>query len=110
LFAWSFSAAHQRDLGGGDVGSFGINASDIYGEPVPWPAIALVRGGEVQQDVVDLFGRQSRFPELCELQLRAQIAGANAVQRRMHELLDEHGPELVKGVMRRLIRDTSRSV
>lgn len=110
LFAWTFSAAHQRDLGGGDVGSFGINASDIYGEPVPWPAIALVRDGELQKDVVDLFGRQSRFPDLCELQLRAQIAGANAVKRRMSELLEEHGPQLVKGVMRRLIRDTSRSV
>ncbi|GAA0611870.1 hydantoinase B/oxoprolinase family protein [Sporichthya brevicatena] len=110
LFAWTFSAAHQRDLGGGDIGSFGVNATDIYGEPVPWPAVALLRKGELQKDIVELFSRQSRFPELCELQLRAQVAGANSAKRRMLELLDEYGPRLVKGVMRRLIRDTSHSV
>lgn len=110
LFSWAFSAAHQRDLGGGDLGSFGVNATDIYSEPVPWPAVALVRNGELQRDIVALFSRQSRFPELCELQLRAQVAGANAARLRMAELLDEYGPRLVKGIMRRLIRDTSRSV
>jgi N-methylhydantoinase B len=110
LFSWVFSAAHQRDIGGVDPGSFCLHATDVYGEPTLWPSVRLVSGGELNRDVMDLFCRQSRSPEMCELQLRAQIAGVNTARARMAELLQEYGPRQVKGAMRKAIKDASRSV
>ncbi len=110
IFCWAFSSAHQRDLGGTDPGSFCISAKDIFGEPTPWPATKLIRRGELQRDIMDLFRRQGRYPDLCELQIRAQIAGVNSVRRRMLEVLDEYGPRTVKGAMRRMISDASGAV
>jgi N-methylhydantoinase B len=110
IFAWAFNNAHQADLGGMEPGSFCEDAKTIYDEPTPWPPTKLVRRGILQQDILQLFKRQSRMPEICELQLRAQIAGINTVRARMQEMLEEHGPAVLKGVMRRMIADCSKAV
>ena len=74
------------------------------------PPIKLVRGGELQQDVLEMHTRKSRTPDHLALQLRSQMAGINTVQARMAEVLGEYGPRVVKGAMRRMIRDASRAI
>jgi N-methylhydantoinase B len=110
LFCWVFSAAHQRDLGGTDPGSFCPFAPDIFSEPTPWPPVKVVDRGVERNDVLAVFGRQSRVPAAAILQLRSQFAGLHTAGLRMAELLDEHGPTLIKGVMRSMIRDASQAV
>jgi N-methylhydantoinase B len=110
LFCWILSCCHVGDIGGTIPGSFVPDAPDIYSEPTPVPPIKLARGDVVQQDVADSFIRKSRLPDLLALQLRSQIAGIRSTRARMQELLDEHGPKIVKGAMRRLIRDCSVAV
>ena len=110
LFCWFFNAAHCMDIGGSQPGSFCADAKDIFDEPMTWPPIRLVHDGVIQQDVYDAFLRQSRSPSAIALNLRSQIAGLDTAARRMTALLAEQGPRLVKGVMRRMLCDTSAAV
>jgi N-methylhydantoinase B len=110
IFSWLFSAAHMRDLGGTQAGSFCVDARDVYDEPTPWPPTKIVGRGRILNDVAELFARQSRSPESTMLQLRSQFAGLNAARIRMRALLEEYGPGVVKGAMRSMIRDTSAAV
>jgi N-methylhydantoinase B len=110
LFSWFFSAAHQMELGGDQPGSFCADAEDIFHEPNPWPPLKLVRAGEMADDVLAAFMRQSRLPAAVALNLRSQVAGIHAARKRMRDLLESHGPALVKGVMRKMIADTSSTL
>jgi N-methylhydantoinase B len=110
LFSWVYSGAHQADVGGMEPGSWCANATDMYQEAQPWPVVKLVDGGELRGDVLGLFKRHSRASSQVELQIRGQLAGIDAASRRIAELLDEYGPRVVKGAMRRMVSDTSAAV
>lgn len=110
LFSWAFSQCHVGDVGGPMPGSFNPLAQTVYEEPALMPPVKLVRQGELQQDILEMHLRKSRTPELLALQLRSQIAGLRTVRHRMLELLHEYGPSVVKGAMRRMIRDSSQAI
>lgn len=110
IFAWAFNNAHRANLGGSAPGELLRGRQDNLRTANPWPPTKLVRGGEKQQDILQLFRWQSRIPEICELQMRAQVAGINTARARMPELLEEYGPRVVKWVMRRLIAGCSQAV
>ncbi|MBS45671.1 MAG: hypothetical protein CMH83_21355 [Nocardioides sp.] len=110
LFCWILSNTHMGDLGGTDPGSFCIGATDIFSESIPVPPIKIVRQGMLQDDVVEMFVRKSRTPEQIGLQIRSQLAGLRLTRERIHEMLREYGPRVVKGCMRRMIKDCSESV
>lgn len=110
LFAWIMNNAHVGDIGGVEAGSFCPGAPDIFHESTPVPPMLLVRKGTMQRDVVDMFVRKSRTPEMIALQLRSQIAGLRATRERLLRMLEESGPRVVKGAMRRMIKDCSDAV
>jgi N-methylhydantoinase B len=110
LVCWLFNAAHQGDLGGMSPGSFCVGARDVYDEPTPVPPVKVVRDDVVQDDVVAMFTRKSRTPEMVALQLRSQVAGLRAARRRIVDLLRRYGPGVVAGTMDRIIADCGRQV
>ena len=110
LFCWILSNTHVGDVGGSDPGSFCIGAPDIFSESTPVPPIKIARQGVLQDDVVEMFVRKSRTPEQVTLQLRSQLAGLRLTRERIHEVLREYGPRVVKGAMRRMIKDCSQAV
>ena len=110
IFSWIFSQCHVGDVGGPFPGSFNPLANDLYEEPVLVPPIKLVRGGELQLDVLEMHTRKSRTPDHLALQMRSQMAGIHTVQARMAEVLAEYGAATVKGAMRRMIRDCSAAI
>ena len=110
LFCWIFGNCHVGDIGGINPGSFVPEAPDIYYEPVPIPPIKIARRDQIQQDVLQMFVRQSRTPEKLTLQIRSQVAGLRTTRARMLELLREYGAPTIKGAMRRMIHDCSKAV
>ena len=105
LFAWTANALHQYDIGGNTPGSFCVDATDVFDEPTPIPPIKVVEGGELRADVVDMYLRHSRLPRIMGLDLRAQIAGNNVAREGLYRLINRYGPEVVKGVMRKILDD-----
>src|SRR5918994_2010334 len=62
LFCWIANSMHLSDVGGSVQGSFCITAADAWGDPPSFPPVRLVEGGELRDDVEELFVRQSRLP------------------------------------------------
>jgi len=110
LLCWVYSCCHMGDMGGIAPGSFCVDAKDIYDEPVVVPAIKLARRGVLQQDVSDMFARQSRAPEHVALQIRSQMAGINTTRARIVAMVEQYGPAIVAGVMERIIDDCADTV
>jgi N-methylhydantoinase B len=105
LFAWTSAIAHQPDLGGVGLGSFSPAAQDVFSESLPTPPVKVVRGGQLQRDVADLWVRRSRVPMLIGLDLRAKIGANNVGRERLHALIGQYGADTVKAVMKRMMTD-----
>lgn len=110
LFCWVYNCVHQQELGGVEPGGFIQQAPDTYWEATAFPPMKLVEGGVWREDLVDAWIRRSRLPELCHLELKSQVAGVEFAKSRIEETIDEYGPSVVKGVMRRMIDNTERAV
>ena len=108
LFCWITNVLHQYDVGGITPGSFCPNARDAFDEGILIPPIKIVERGELRRDVEGVYLRASRKPYLVALDLRAQIAGNVTATRRITQLIARYGPEVVKGVMRKII-DTAEA-
>lgn len=109
VFMWAANVLHHPDVGGVDEGSFCINARTIYQDP-PRYFLKIVDEGEFDTEVEHTFVTNSRLPNAVALDLSAQIGAINVVKRRLGELLDDRGPDLVDAVMRRSIDIAERQV
>ena len=89
--AWTASVIHQIDCGGPVPGSWNLAARSTFEEAPRYRGLRLVRGGEVQREVVATVLTNSRLPDLVDLDLRAQIAAGNVARERLHELIVRYG-------------------
>lgn len=101
LLCWTGSTIHQVDVGGVNVGSWCVDADEHFAEGMAYPPIKIVEGGEIRQDVEDVYLRRSRAPALVGLDLRAHIASNNVAKQRMLELVDRYGATTVQSVMKK---------
>src|SRR6266576_4750534 len=109
LFCWVTNCLHQYDIGGITPGSFCPSARDAFDEGILIPPVKIVERGELRKDIEGVYLRASRKPYLVALDLRAQIAGNNTAKRRILGLIRRYGPEVVKGVMRKIIDNAEQA-
>jgi N-methylhydantoinase B len=103
LFCWVANVMNHSDVGGTAPGSFCLAATDAWSDPPMFPPVKLVDGGELRDDVEQLFVRQSRMPAAARMDLRAAVAGNTFAKRRVLDLVERYGADVVKAVMRRVI-------
>jgi len=94
IVGYAVSRAHHADVGGSAPGSMPSGATEIYEEGLRLPAVRLVAGGEVNEDVRDLILANVRTPAERRADLRAQRAANDRAEERIGELLAEHGDRL----------------
>ncbi|MFB6172890.1 MAG: hydantoinase B/oxoprolinase family protein [Haloarculaceae archaeon] len=105
LFCWVVNTLHQYDIGGKNAGSFCPGAESVFEEPTPIPPIKIVEGGEVREDLRQMYLRHSRLPQMVGLDFNAQLAGVNVARDRVKETIEEYSAETVKGVMHDVLDD-----
>jgi N-methylhydantoinase B len=88
LIGYSVSRAHWRDVGAADPGA--TSTQEIYQEGIRLGPTRIVRGGEVDEDILDILQRNSRTPELLSGDLHAQLAAAAVGERGVTELLERY--------------------
>lgn len=110
LFSWVYNVVHQREIGGVEPGGFVQQAKDVYSEATFMPPMKLVDAGTLREDVLDMWTRRSRLPELMALETKAQLAGVDFAKRRLEEMIDRYGAATVKGAMRGVIENTASTV
>ncbi len=108
LTAWTGASLHVIDVGGPVAGQVQVGAADIFGEQPLIGPVKLVEGGRFRKDVETTYLRNSRLPDLLALDLRAKVAAAQVVKRRLLETFQEFGHETVQAAMADVIDYTER--
>jgi len=101
------SRAHHADVGGMSPGSMPL-AREIYQEGLRIPPVLLMRGGEVQRDVMQLILANVRTPEEREGDLLAQVMAARRGEDRLREISRKYGMARVKRSASELLDYTER--
>ncbi|MDQ2700008.1 MAG: hydantoinase B/oxoprolinase family protein [Actinomycetota bacterium] len=100
IVAWCGNIAHHSDVGGTNPGTEGFANTSIFEEGLRIPPIRLMKDGVVNDDVLNLIKNNIRDPESTAGDLRAQLAAARLGQRRMNELIERYGVDLVTSSMK----------
>ena len=109
LFCWVTNCLHQYDIGGITPSSFCGSAENAYEEGICMPPVKIIEGNEIRRDIEELYLRASRKPDAVALDFRAQLAGNTTARDRILRLIRRYGPEVVKGVMKRILDTSERA-
>ncbi|MES2999497.1 MAG: hydantoinase B/oxoprolinase family protein [Pseudomonadota bacterium] len=80
--------AHLTDVGGR---GFSADAGELFEEGLQIPVSRLQRDGEINQDLMDIIGRNSRVPVQVLGDIEAMISVGESAATRLLSLLDESG-------------------
>jgi N-methylhydantoinase B len=102
VFVWLASVGHWLDVGGNVPGNFNAKATESFQEGFRIPPVKLIRGGVLQQDVIDILSANSRVPQSNWGDLNGQLNALDLGERRLNALLDEHSEEIIAAAMAQL--------
>ncbi len=95
VVGYAVTRAHHSDVGGMSPGSMPSGSRELLQEGLVIPPLRLEREGEVVQDVLDLILANVRTPDVRRGDLRAQLAANRLAERRVAELVERRGREIV---------------
>ncbi|HEY7282422.1 MAG TPA: hydantoinase B/oxoprolinase family protein [Actinomycetota bacterium] len=94
LVGFSTNIVHHTDVGGARPGSQAVEGIfDYHQEGIFIPPIKIVEEGREVEQVIRLIAANSRTPENLRGDLRAQRNSMRVGERRMAELVEQHGLE-----------------
>jgi N-methylhydantoinase B len=99
--------AHHADVGGAFAGSMGPGR-EIYQEGIRIPPIRIVRGGELDREVLSLILHNVRTPVEREGDLAAQIGACKVGERRLLEIVQKYGLESITALTEELLDYSDR--
>ncbi len=103
LIAFSANKAHWTEVGGKDPGSFTNDATEIFQEGLQFPCVKLYEAGKINQALVEMIKANVRFPDLSLGDLYAQVAALKTGEKRMKELCQKYGKEVIKASIEHLL-------
>jgi N-methylhydantoinase B len=86
---------HHGDTGGAVPGGYNVTANDIWGEGVRWPVVKVIDRGVERRDVLYALQVNNRLPDYIG-DLRAQIGAAQLGARRLAEIIERQGIDVVE--------------
>ncbi len=103
LIGYAATRAHWLDLGAKDEG-YVLDSTDVHQEGVIFPGTKVHKGGEADEEIIDLIRFNSRIPDKVLGDLNAQIAAIRTGKRRLRELHEKYGGETVDSCIERIQR------
>ena len=100
--------AHHVDVGGITPGSMPTISREIFQEGLRIPPVRLKRGGEVDEEMMQLISNNVRTPYETIGDFQAQFAANNVGERRLKEIIAKYGSEESAFYMRELINYSER--
>jgi len=90
LIAFAGTCAHHVDIGGNPISYV---SKTIYEEGMIIPGVKIIKGGELQEDLMRMVIANVRTPYVLNGDLMAQIASNNRGEIRVQALADKYGKE-----------------
>ena len=110
LAAFAQTWAHFNDIGGMRPGSLSPDCTDIYQEGIIVPPVRVAREGAIVEELLRVFFRNSRFPEMVKGDTRASLAAIRLGERRLGELFARFGRMKATAAFDQLIAETEREL
>ncbi|MGA7857238.1 MAG: hydantoinase B/oxoprolinase family protein [Terracidiphilus sp.] len=101
--------AHHADVGGRFAGSMGP-AEEIFHEGIRIPPVRIVRGGQIDREMLNLILLNVRTPIEREGDLQAQIGACRVGERRILEVAQKYGDQRVCALVEELLDYSERLV
>ena len=101
--------AHHADVGGAFPGSMGPG-NEIFQEGIRIPPVRIVRGGQVDREMLDLILLNVRTPKEREGDLESQIGACRVGERRLIELAEKYEYQPLQALIEELLDYSERLV
>ena len=95
IIGYAATRAHHADIGGMRPGSMPGNSVEIFQEGLIIPPVRLVRGGELNHDLLDVLLANVRAPAISRGDYQAQLAANGLAEARLSELTARFGQATV---------------
>jgi len=96
----------QADIGAKDPTRSPTDTKIAYNEGLLIPPVKVVKGGEVQTDIIDLIVRNSRVPDTQRGDVSAMVGAIQKGKERMAGLIDRYDEETIGQSANRIIDRT----
>ncbi|MFC3959138.1 hydantoinase B/oxoprolinase family protein [Halovivax cerinus] len=108
LVGFAACRAHWLDLGAKDEG-YVLDSTEVYQEGTVFPGTKVYKGGEPDEEILDIIRFNSRMPDKVLGDLNAQIAALRTGARRLQELHERYGSATVDASIERLFDHGART-
>ena len=95
LFAWLSNTGHWPDTGGMVPGGFSANATEVEQEGLRLPPVKLFKQGLLDQEILAIIQSNIRVADQRIGDIKAQAAALAIGEKRLAEMLDRYGADVV---------------
>jgi len=107
LMAWAASMGHEPDTGAIQPGGVPPSATSRYDEGLHISPVKIGSNYQLKTDLLDLMENHTRDPRTQTLDVKARVAANMIIDKRVKDLLDKKGISFFRGIMRRMIEESS---
>jgi len=101
--------AHMLDVGGIVPGSWGVGATDCFGEAFRIPFVKYIEKGRVNETVRKILARNTRLPTAVLNDLRGMVTAGETGARQYRALVAQYGRQRFDAVLEAIIARTERA-
>ena len=95
IVGWGANRAHHLDVGGTVAGSFYSQARENYQEGLRIPPVRLIKEGTLDEELMNMILANVRLPKNMRSDLLSQVSANLTAGRRLVELVEKYGLEIV---------------
>ena len=104
------SIAHHADMGGAAAGGTQGGLTEIYLEGIRFPMVKLYKRGKEDAELFGILNNNIRVPDKTLGDIRAQASADFVGARRMREVFEKYGPDVVQLHMDALLDYSERRI
>jgi N-methylhydantoinase B len=93
---------HWMDLGAKDPG-YVLDSTSVHQEGLMFPGTKIVKGGVIDEELLELIRYNSRMPESVIGDFHAQLTAIRTGERRLHQIYEKFGRPAVEEAVTRIL-------
>ena len=110
IVSWAAMFGHMTDIGGKVPGSLPTDARQIFEEGIQVPPVKIIRGGELNTEMLELVVRNSRVPDWNRSDFNAIVAALRLAERRVREMIGRFGVDTLVSAMQDMLERNRRAM
>ncbi|NLW35591.1 hydantoinase B/oxoprolinase family protein [Syntrophorhabdus aromaticivorans] len=109
LICFTGAIVHSGENGSTEPGGTPTTAKSRYDEGFLVPPIKIGENYTLREDIMGMFTNMVRDPRTLVLDIKARLAACRISQRRILDLAEKKGPDLIIGGLRKILVETTKA-